>query len=196
MRIGVISGSHRDAETNRISEYIVSKLKEMEIDVYFYSLKGNPLPLWSEEAWDDESKLSKEIITPISNELYECDAFVIATPEWCGMAAPALKNFFLYFSNGEFSFKPAYLVSVSAGRGGAYPVAELRSSSYKNNQIMYIPEHLIVRDCENVFNGKSDDSYLEGRLEYGLNLLSEMTALLMPLQTENVIDLENYPYGM
>jgi hypothetical protein len=38
------------------------------------------------------------------------------------------------------------IIAVSGGAGGgAYPVAELRMSSYKNSRICYLPEHLIVR---------------------------------------------------
>ncbi len=44
------------------------------------------------------------------------------------------------------------IVAVSSGAGGAYPVAELRMSSYKNSRICYIPEQIIIRDVENVLN--------------------------------------------
>ena len=50
-----------------------------------------------------------------------------------------LLNIFLLCGNGEFSHKPGLIVSVSSGNGGAYPIAELRSSSYKNTHIMWIP---------------------------------------------------------
>ncbi len=59
-----------------------------------------------------------------------------------------LKNFFLMFSRFELGHKPAMIVAVSSGDGGAYPVAELRMSSYKNNRICYIPEQLNLRNVE------------------------------------------------
>jgi hypothetical protein len=63
------------------------------------------------------------------------------------------KNFFLFASSAELGHKPALLVSVSAGISGAYPIARnSRSSSYKNNHICYIPEHLIVRQVGGVLN--------------------------------------------
>ena len=73
------------------------------------------------------------------------------TPEWNGMATPAIKNFFLYFSSSVLFHKPALIVTVSAGHGGAYPVIELRSSGYKNTKLCYIPEHVIIREAANVF---------------------------------------------
>jgi len=152
------------------------------------------LPLWSEDAWDDESDLVKNTLNDLQENISSCDAYVVMSPEWGGMVAPGLKNFMLM--SGSFMFKPAYLIGVSASRGGAYPIAELRMSSYKNNQIMYLPEHLIVRDCANMFNEKADDSYLRKRLDYGLNLLIKHAELLAPLQDSGLINLEDYPYGM
>jgi len=194
MKIAVISGSHRDSQTNRISLFVKEELEKKGIEVFHYSLSNNPLPMWSEDAWDENSDLVKNSLSPLQSQIASCDAYVIMTPEWGGMATPGIKNFMLL--SGSFKFKPAYLISVSASRGGAYPIAELRMSSYKNNQIMYLPEHLIVRDCENMFNGKADDSYLRNRLDYGLNLLIKHAELLAPLQDSGLIDLENYPYGM
>lgn len=194
MKIAVISGSHRPCETHRISLFVKEELEKKGIEVFHYSLMDNPLPLWSEDAWDDESDLVKNTLNDLQEKISSCDAYVIMSPEWGGMVSPGLKNFMLM--SGTFSFKPAYLIGVSASRGGAYPIAELRMSSYKNNQIMYLPEHLIVRDCENMFNGKADDSYLRKRLDYGLNLLIKHAELLAPLQDSGLINLEDYPYGM
>ena len=42
-----------------------------------------------------------------------------------------LKNFFLLFGQNELGQKPALMVTVSSGDGGAYLVAELRMSTYK-----------------------------------------------------------------
>lgn len=195
MKIAVISGSHSsESETHRISLVVKEELEKKGLEVFHYSLKGNPLPLWSEAAWDSDSDLTKNHLNDLKSEIASCDGYVIMSPEWGGMAAPGLKNFMLLC--GSFSFKPGYLITVSSGRGGAYPISELRASSYKNNQIMYLPEHMIIRDCENVFNGKSDDSYLKNRLDYGLNLLIKSSELLKPLQDSGLIDLDNYPYGM
>ena len=64
------------------------------------------------------------------------------------MATPIAKNFFLICNKGELAHKPGLIVSISSGNGGAYPVSELRSSSYKNTHIMWIPEQIIIRNVE------------------------------------------------
>ena len=72
------------------------------------------LPLWSSHAVADES--TKQLIA-------EADGFVFVVPEWHGMVPPAFKNLFYYF-NGFFAYKPAYIIGVSSGTGGRYPITE------------------------------------------------------------------------
>ena len=84
----------------------------------------------------------------ISENLSNADGFILVVPEYGGMATPAAKNIFLLSGNGEFAHKPGLIVSISSGNGGAYPIAELRSSSYKNTHIMWIPENIIIRNVE------------------------------------------------
>ena len=74
--------------------------------------------------------------------------------------------------------KAGLIVSVSAGRGGAYPIAELRTYSYKNCRIAWIPEHLIVRNAEHVLNtpqprDESDrgDLWIRDRVDFALEHL-------------------------
>ena len=74
-------------------------------------------------------------------------------PEYGGMATPNSKTF-LVFNNGELFHKPGLIISVSSGTGGAYPISELRSSSYKNSHIMWIPEHIIIRNVGQFNPGK------------------------------------------
>ena len=72
----------------------------------------------------------------ISDSLSSSDGFIIVVPEYGGMATPNAKNFFLLFNNGELFHKPGLIISISSGTGGAYPISELRSSSYKNSHIL------------------------------------------------------------
>ena len=67
-----------------------------------------------------------------------------------GMAPPIMKNFMLLASKDEIGDKPAFLVSVSSGMGGSYPIAELRASAGKNNRVCIIPDHMIVRKVDEV----------------------------------------------
>ena len=133
----------------------------------------------------------------ISKNFESSDGFILVVPEYGGMATPAAKNIFLLCGNGEFSHKPGLIVSVSSGNGGAYPIAELRSSSYKNTHIMWIPENIIIRNVEE-FNpgshGKNIPDWLDDRIDYVLNLLLAYASNMKPLRT--IINRKDFGNGM
>ena len=119
------------------------------------------------------------------------------------MVPAGLKNFFLVFTGGgELAHKPALIVTVSVSDGGSFPVAELRMSSYKNNRICFIPEHLIIRFVDTVFNedpAENKDSaqeYFEERLDYCLGLLREYARALGGVRASGAASLEKYTSGM
>ena len=178
MQITIISGSHRNpSQSEKIARYAESVLEgKKDIQPTVFSLAGNPLPLWDQSIWESDETWEKRL-APIKKQLSESDAFVVITPEWHGQVPAGLKNFFLMFNRFELGHKPAFIISVSSGSGGAYPVAELRMSSYKNNRLCYIPEQLIIRQVEEVFNDRaedndeSSDAYYKERLEWCLNIL-------------------------
>ena len=138
----------------------------------------------------------------ISNQLLSSDAFIIVSPEWHGMVPAGLKNFFLMWGKGELAHKPALITTLSSGDGGSYPVAELRMSSYKNNRICFLPEHLIIRNVESIFNKKtlnnnsSRQTYFENRLNYCLNLLLTYGEAFKKIRASKDVSLEVYKSGM
>ena len=150
--------------------------------------------------WESGSDMQK-MWQPLSRELESCDAFVVVSPEWSGMAPAGLKNFFLYCGD-ELVHKPAMIVAVSSGRGGAYPVVELRMSSYKNTYLCYIPNHVIIRDVENILNApkpnpdNKSDAYLRKRLLHSLKVLEQYGKGLQLVRESKVEDREKYGNGM
>jgi len=203
MKIAIISGSHRkNSQSFKVAKHIQQTL-EADIceQTWLFSLEANPLPLWDEGVWNGEQEWV-DILTPIREQLVSCDALVIISPEWHGQVPAGLKNFFLLFGKNELGHKPALIVSVSAGAGGAYPVAELRMSSYKNNRICYIPEHVIIRNVETILNneeGENDersDAYIRERLEWSLTLLKEYAVALKPLRESGIVDNKKFGNGM
>ena len=106
------------------------------------------------------------------------------------------------WGKGELAHKPALIVTVSSADGGAYPVAELRMSSYKNNRICYIPEHVIVRNVESVLNddpGQNNpdaDGYFRERMSYALNILKEYALALGQVRASGAADLALFKNGM
>jgi NAD(P)H-dependent FMN reductase len=204
MKISIISGSHRhESQSFKVAKVIERSLKENQLceETYLFNLAGNPLPLWDQGIWDGDPDW-KARLEPISKELSESDAFVIISPEWHGQVPAGLKNFFLLWGKGELAHKPALIVTVSNGDGGAYPVAELRMSSYKNNRICYIPEQIIVRNVEKVLNDDPDknnesaDSYFRGRINYALTQLKEYAVALRQVRASGATDRSVYKNGM
>ena len=44
--------------------------------------------------------------------------------------------------------RPCLALSLPAADGGAYVIAELRMSGYKNNRLCWLPENLIARQVK------------------------------------------------
>ena len=113
-----------------------------------------------------------------------------------------LKNFFLLFGQNELGHKPALIISVSAGDGGAYPVAELRMSSYKNNRLCYIPEHVIVRHVEKVLNDDEkendarSDGYYRQRITWALSILKQYADALKNVRLSGATETDKFKNGM
>ncbi|HET9240547.1 MAG TPA: NAD(P)H-dependent oxidoreductase [Oligoflexus sp.] len=200
MKITILNGSSRkQSQSGKIARFIDANLRaKAGVSTYYLSLENNPLPLWDESIWEDAP--TWKIWNPIKAELQSSDAFVFVVPEWSGMVPPAVKNFFLLCSHQELGHKPALIVAVSSSRGGAYPVNELRISSYKNTRLLYLPEHFIIRDVEKMFNGETpaseDDKYLRLRLDYCLNLLQAYGKCMKEIRSSGVIDHKTFPNGM
>jgi NAD(P)H-dependent FMN reductase len=201
MHIVLIGGSHRqNSETGRVADYLAGQLaKNHGATTDIMKLDGNPLPLWDETMWQAGSDLATRF-APYADRLAAADGLVVIMPEYAGMAAPAIKNFMLYTNQSTVGHKPALLVAVSAGRGGSYPIAEMRASSYKNNKICYIPEHLLIQGVGNVFKGDApvgkDDEFIRGRADFALNILVRYTGALATVRAAGDVFDAKYPYGM
>ncbi|OLF54539.1 NADPH-dependent FMN reductase [Pseudomonas chlororaphis] len=192
LQIALIAGSSQhDSQSARIARYLGERLLALQLcaRTSVLDLGRSPLPLWpspeADSAWSHYSAT-----------LREADALVVVAPEWNGMACPAIKNFFVYAGHAELGHKPALLVGVSAGVGGAYPLAELRASSYKNCRICYLPEQLIVRQVEQAFHPHPEPTAaqrsLHARADWSLGILAEYASAMQPLRTR--IDLQAAPF--
>lgn len=209
MKICLISGSHRkSSESERLGEYMASRCAALfSAQTHCLHLGSNPLPLWNESfpVGDEWSEWRTQ-----QPEIANADGLVIITPEWGGMATPAIKNFFLLASKGELAHKPALLVAISSTRGGAFPIAELRSSSLKNTGIVYLPEHLIIRNSSlhglaaNLSlkgphapgSSAEEQDYLSKRVDFALRVLVSYAECLTPMRKKYADLFHSYPFGM
>ena len=181
--IVLLSGSNRsNSQSVKVARYLRDRLEKLELcdSSELIDLASSRLPLWPEEDTDRVWNAQQSI-------LKKATALIVISPEWNGMACPALKNFFLYAGLGELGHKPALLVGVSAGLGGAYPIAELRASSYKNSRIMYLPEQLIIRNVESMLNSEEpsdeNDIRIRARADWALQILGQYDAALRTLRS-------------
>lgn len=184
MKLLIISGSQRShSQTAKVSQFICQHCAKHGFEGEHIDLQTLNLPFFSgnaaefamHEAWPD-----------LADKITQADAYVFATPEWNGMASPMLKNFLMAIPGTSAAHKPALLVAVVAGLNGAYPIAELKGHAFKNNRIVSIPEHLIVRYAGDVFNqataeGKSDE-VAHQRLDDSLAMLSHYSQALQPVR--------------
>ncbi|HKX73225.1 MAG TPA: NAD(P)H-dependent oxidoreductase [Candidatus Saccharimonadales bacterium] len=208
MNITVVSGSSRpDGQSLKIAKWAQSKLAGMGhaatlIDLHTLRL---PLDINLDVTNLNESPEALTAWNPVRSQLQEANGFVFVSPEWNGMAPPALLNFILYGSADEtkpFAHKPIQLITVSNGRGGDYPAAELKAYGMKNALGVYIPGHVAVRNCRDMFNGpepaagNKDDAYIQKRTLYALQSLLLYAKPLTAMRANSTIDLLAYPNGM
>ncbi len=203
MKITIISGSHREnSQSSKVANHYQKVMLDGICDeAPIISLENNPLPLWDEGLWNGDEKWDA-LLKPYKETLQSSDGFVVITPEWHGQVPAGLKNFFLIFGRNEFSNKPAKIVSISSADGGAYPVAELRMSSYKNSRLCYIPEQMIIRNVEKVLNDnpedndQSADEYFRERIVWSLNILKQYVIALKQVRESGVTETDKFGNGM
>jgi len=204
MSLCLISASHRpnaQSQSFRLSQVLERQWKSLfpKEASQVFSLENNPLPLWDDTVWKGDQKWAS-VWKPISEIFKASQAFVIVVPEWGGMVPPGLKNLFLLASAFEFAHKPALIVSVSTGLGGSYPVPELRSSSYKNTHICYLPDHLILRQAGELFKNSDvpetqTEKEIMARIQYSLKLLHSYSQALIQVREAHQSEFSQFPYG-
>lgn len=202
MKIGIIAGSHRSpSQSERVAQLLGERLSRIEgvKQAWTFSLADNTLPLWNESFWRDESTWDP-MWKNLSDQLRETDGLVLVAPEWAGMCPPALKNFLLLASKKELNHKPCLIVGISSGAGGTYPVSELRMSGSKNNGLVFLPDHLILRQVESLeFSDdekSNESSHIQNRIDGTLEILVRYAQYLQNLRNDEAIQKYFYRYGM
>ena len=204
--IALISGSHRPTGNSpRITRYIAKQLEAAGHTTYVLDLATQELPFWDEGLWGMEGLAPKwdKLWTPIKDELEKADSYVIVSPEYHGMIPSKLSNLFLLLGNGAtVAHKPALAVTVSASVGGTYPVTELRAFSAKNNRMVYLPEHLIIRSAGEIFQPETKpehegtNTYITERLNWLLGMLEDYSKAFKTIRASGHTTNPKYANGM
>ncbi|MEM3112314.1 MAG: NAD(P)H-dependent oxidoreductase [Candidatus Anstonellales archaeon] len=193
MKITIISASTRkNSQSRRVSDYLSSRLAKLSVDNTILDLNEKRLPLYGDTEDGPWTKLWGEI----SNLLAQSDGFVFVSPEWDGMFSVGLHNFFHYVDK-EMADKPVLTVGVSSGRGGRYPLQQMRIMGYKNKRFVVIPESLYYEQVEKILvDGALTDNQTTERTDYALKVLVEYAKALNAVRQSGVIDYEKFPNGL
>lgn len=203
MNTVIISGSHRvNSQSFKVSNYLKNQLQnEFKASVEIINLATQDLPFWDDSFWGGDSKW-QNTWKPIQEKLLWADSVIIVSPEWNGTVPAKLVNFFHFTRPQDLGHKPALIVGISASRGGAYPVSELRSFSSKNNYMCYIPNHVIIRDVGKVLNddlldeANKSDFYIKNKITNSLQILSLYSKVFTEIRQSEFLEYEKYPNGM
>jgi azobenzene reductase len=204
MHITIVVGSHRPISNSAKIGSLVSQIlkeKNQEINIDTIDLGKTPLPIWDEKVWQGTPEWT-HILKPYRDILIKTDGLVIISPEYCGMASPALKNFFLFWTGDVIAHKPALIVGVtSTEHGGSYPISELRSSSYKNSRILYISDQVIIRSAEDfpvLINEIKDEAQLRqlSRLRHCTKILLAYSEAIQPMRANTDFQYKEFANGM
>jgi len=195
MKISIISGSTRqNSASANVSRYLATELTNINsgIENDVFDLSELNLPMWDENT--DLDSVADE-----NNRLETSDAFVFVIPEWHGMVPPAVKNLFFLFGS-VFRHKPAYLVTVSAGTGGRYPIPEMRASAYKNAFLNYIPVNTVIDKVGSVISEDgefiAEKDYIKSRLDEGLRILIEYGKAFQLIRQSDIVMEHRFPNGV
>lgn len=195
MNICIISGSSRQQSSSlNVSKYVKSQFEALgqDIELSIFNLADHDLPMWTETT--DVSQYSE-----LKSQLEQADGFVFVVPEWHGMAPPAVKNLFFLFG-GVFRHKPAYLIGISSGTGGRYPLQEMRMSTYKNSFINYIPVNAVIDRVNKVISEQgeyvAETEFVRNRVDEGVKLLAEYTKAFTTIRQSEIVTEKRFPNGV
>jgi NAD(P)H-dependent FMN reductase len=210
MNLLIISASQRtQSQSAKVAKYIAEASSQFS-DINHIELCKQRLPMWDGEQSSKTNNASDWLT--INEKLKNADALILITPEWGGTASPLLKNLLMMADAADVGHKPVLITSVVNGISGAYPIAELRMNAFSNNKLVAIPDHLIIRNVEEILNIMNEgnqqedsaitrrDKSIRHRIGYSLHTLlhysQAMKSLRETLQGDVYHNENLYPYGM
>ena len=194
LKLAVISASTRaESQSLRIAHYVQKRLNLLKIDNDLIDLHQLDLPLLGSPTARDFSADLKAVC----QQLAACSGVALVCPEWNGGLPAGLVNFWVYIGD-NLAHKPIFALTVSEGRGGAYPLAQLRAFGLKDSRYVTVPDNFILRNCQERFldSDNPDDEYYQNRIDYSLRLLREYAKALSQVRDSGLIDHQTYQRGI
>lgn len=193
MKIVIISASTRvGSETLKVAQYVLAQYGAQKVEAEILDLHEHKLPLYDDSPagpWQDTWK-------PMAEILQSADGYVFVAPEWNGSMGPGLINMMLY-ANDELAHKPVMMIGVSSGRGGTYPLVDMRLMGYKNRHYVIIPDNAIIQHVkEALLDGQIVDKIARDRVEYGMEVLLKYAHALRSVRDSGIINLKKFGRGV
>jgi azobenzene reductase len=125
MKIMVIAGSPTaESRTRGIAQYAAEVLREMNVEVLYFDVGIDRLPLFSGDAASAEN----ETVKKLADYAEQADGFFVTSPEYHSGMSGALKNALDFLGGKYFKNKPsAIAVAAGGGKGGINALANLRT---------------------------------------------------------------------
>jgi azobenzene reductase len=125
MKIMVIAGSPKaESRTRGLAQYAAEVLREMNVEVLYFDVGIDRLPLFTGDATSAENEMVKKL----ADYAEEADGFFVTSPEYHSGMSGALKNALDFLGGKYFKNKPSSIaVAAGGGKGGINALANLRT---------------------------------------------------------------------
>lgn len=183
MKIEIISGSPRtNSVTHRVALFLKNWIQQHtshEVDIIDMK-EWNIPPI--QAVWTSPEKTPVEF-KPLSQRMFDTDAFILVTPEYNGSYAPAMKNLLDHFPKQHH--KPFGIVTASPGAMGGIRASQQLLQLIPALFGVASPYMLIVPAVDKKFS--PDGDLLDENFQNGVhNFITEFLWLAEKLVTEKV----------
>jgi len=154
MRIEIISGSPREASiTKRVAIFLLKHLQQhSQHQIGLIDARQWALPPLQDIFNSVEE--TPEAFRPLSEKIFNANAFVLVTPEYNGSYTPALKNILDYYP--KQSHKAFGIVTASNGMSGGLRATQQMQLLINAIFGIACPQMLVVGQVEKRFNPEGE----------------------------------------
>jgi azobenzene reductase len=182
MKIMVIAGSPTaESRTRGIAQYAAEVLREMNVEVLYFDVGIDRLPLFTGDATSAEN----ETVKKLADYAEQADGFFVTSPEYHSGMSGALKNALDFLGGKHFKNKPsAIAVAAGGGKGGINALANLRTV-LRGIYSLVIPDQYVA-DPVNFDEGNVlVDELAQTRVRELATQLKELTELVSANKAKN-----------